>query len=130
MDLSIRTIVSAAHQIRQPPSDESQVIVGMRHTTPNGTIDTGRSEQLRNVRYEDLLRAIGSYIDQHNLSDVVITQIPDGVLLKGTMIEQRPGGPIERISAVVFTNEDVVNLLAESARKRGSTGPLGRGFRR
>jgi hypothetical protein len=102
----------------------------MRHTTPNGTIDTGRSEQLRNVRYEDLLRAIGSYIDQHNLSDVVITQIPDGVLLKGTMIEQRPGGPIERISAVVFTNEDVVNLLAESARKRGSTGPLGRGFRR
>lgn len=94
-----------------------------RHATPNGTFDTGRSEQLRNVRYEDLLRAIGGYIDQHGMSDVVLTQVPEGVLLKGTTIEQRPGGPLERISAIVFTNDDIVALLAASEKRRG-TGEL------
>ena len=96
----------------------------LRHTTPNGTIDTGRAEKLRNVRYEDLMRAIGGYVDQHGLSDVLVTQIPDGVLLKGTAIENRPGGPLERITAIVFTNDDVAALLDASMRKRGSTGQL------
>lgn len=93
-----------------------------RHTTPNGTIDTGRAERLRNVRYEDLLRAIGGYIDEHGISDLVLTQIPDGVLVKGTAIEQRPGGPLERITAIVFTNDDVVTLLESSEKKRGGSG--------
>lgn len=84
--------------------------------------DTGRSEQLVHVRYEDLLRALGGYIDQQGLTDVLITQIPDGVLLKGTAVEQRLRGvAVERITSVLFTNEDVVMLLEESFRKRGNT---------
>ena len=46
------------------------------------------SDVLRGVRYEDLLRAIGHYIDAHTITDVVLTQIPEGVLLKGTVIER------------------------------------------
>ncbi len=97
---------------------------------PNGAraqsnpIETGRNEQLVHVRYEDLLRAIGGYIDKHGLTDVLITQIPDGVLLKGTAIEQQPRGASEKITAVLFTNDDVIGLLDESTRRRGNTDKL------
>lgn len=87
-------------------------------------IDTGRNEQLRLVRYEDLLRALGSYIDKHGLADVLITQIPDGVLLKGTVIDRTSRGAFERIAAVLFTNEDVIALLDESMSRRGQTDQL------
>jgi hypothetical protein len=84
-------------------------------------IETGRSDELRGVRYEDLLRALGSYIDQHGFADVLITQIPDGVLLKGTIIDRTPRGAVERITSILFTNDDVLALLAESLRRRGQT---------
>lgn len=86
--------------------------------------DTGRNEELRNVRYEDLLRAVGSYIDEQGLTDVLVTQIPDGVLLKGTIVDRSPRVAAERISAVLFTNEDVLALLDASLRRRGSTDQL------
>jgi hypothetical protein len=94
--------------------------------SPNGrmtrAIETGRSDELRGVRYEDLLRALGGYIDQHGLADVLITQIPDGVLLKGTVIERTPRGAVERITSILFTNDDVLALLQESQRRRGQAG--------
>lgn len=93
-------------------------------TPASEPIDTGRSEALRHVRYEDLLRAVGSYIDTHGFSDVLITQLPDGVLLKGTVIDRTKRSANERISAVLFTNDDVVALLDASARRRGSTDQL------
>ena len=86
--------------------------------------DTGRNEALRHVRYEDLLRAVGSYIDQHGFTDVLVTQLPDGVLLKGTVIDRSRRSANERISAVLFTNDDVVALLDASERRRGSTDQL------
>jgi hypothetical protein len=89
-----------------------------------GGIDTGRNEALVHVRYEDLMRAIGHYIDEHGLTDVLMTQIPDGVLLKGTMIDRSRGGPVERITAVLFTNQDVVALLEAASRRRGNTDRL------
>lgn len=95
------------------------------HETPEPQpFDTGRNEALRHVRYEDLLRAVGSYIDQHGFTDVLITQLPDGVLLKGTVIDRTRRSANERISAVLFTNDDVVALLDASERRRGSTDQL------
>lgn len=93
-------------------------------TQASQPFDTGRNEALRHVRYEDLLRAVGSYIDQHGFTDVLITQLPDGVLLKGTIIDRSKRSANERISAVLFTNDDVIALLDASARRRGSTDQL------
>lgn len=83
-------------------------------------IDTGRSESLVHVRYEDLLRALGGYIDEHGLTEVLITQIPSGILLKGTMIDRSRAHPVEKITSRLFTNEDVAALLAKSERQRGA----------
>jgi hypothetical protein len=89
-----------------------------------GQIDTGRGEALRHVRYEDLLRAVGNYIDHHGYTDVLITQIPDGVLLKGTVVDRSARIANEKISAILFTNEDIVALLDDSVRRRGQTDQL------
>lgn len=87
-------------------------------------INTGRNDELRHVRYEDLLRAVGGYIDEHGFTDVLITQIPEGVLLKGTVIDRKNRAVNQRISAVLFTNEDVLRLLDESFKRRGDTDKL------
>jgi hypothetical protein len=86
---------------------------------PLRVIETGRAERLVNVRYEDLLRAVGSYIDEHEWHDVLITQLPDGVLLKGMTIDSsQQVGRVERVVSVLFTNEDVVRLLDEGVARR------------
>jgi hypothetical protein len=90
----------------------------------SGGIDTGRNEALVHVRYEDLMRAIGHYVDEHGLTDVLVTQIPDGVLLKGSVIDRGRSGPIERITAVLFTNEDILSLLETASKRRGNTDRL------
>lgn len=86
--------------------------------------DNGRVEALRQVRYEDLLRAVGNYIDQHGFTDVLVTQLPDGVLLKGTVIDRSNRMANERITAVLFTNDDVMALLDANAQRRGKTDQL------
>jgi hypothetical protein len=83
-------------------------------------IDTGRSDSLDRVRYEDLMRALGGYIDEHGLTEVLITQIPDGILLKGTVIDRSRAHPVEKITAVLFTNDDVEELLQQSMSRRGA----------
>lgn len=81
-------------------------------------IDTGRDDSLRNVRYEDLLRAVGGYIDQNGFTDVLISQLPEGVILKGTVIDRNQRSSNERIVAVFFNNEDIAELLEASMRRR------------
>lgn len=110
----------------EPPVSQGQGNEGASGTSSQ-PIDTGRNEHLVHVRYEDLLRTIGGYIDQHGLTDVLVTQIPNGVLLKGTVIEQRQGSPVERITAIMFSNDEIIAMLEESASRRDKTGPLGRG---
>ena len=43
----------------------------------------GTSSQDRVFRYEDGLRAIGRYIDDHGLQDVVLLQRDSGIVLRG-----------------------------------------------
>jgi hypothetical protein len=90
---------------------------------PLRVIETGRAERLINVRYEDLLRVIGYYVDEHKWHDVIVTQIPDGVLLKGTVSETSPQGMVERVTAILFTNDMVVELLNEGFRRRQPNQP-------
>lgn len=93
---------------------------------PLRVIETGRAERLVNVRYEDLLRVIGYFIDQHKWHDVLVTQLPDGILLKGIIVESTPQGMVERVNATLFTNDQVVELLDEGFRRRTQPNPPGR----
>jgi hypothetical protein len=90
---------------------------------PLRLIETGRAERLVNVRYEDLLRVVGYYVDEHKWHDVVLTQIPDGMLLKGVVVEATPQGNVERVTAILFTNDMIVELLNEGYRRRQPNPP-------
>ena len=45
--------------------------------------DSGAAADGHLYRYEDILRAIGRYVDEHELQDVVLVQLESGILLRG-----------------------------------------------
>src|SRR6476660_5835372 len=90
---------------------------------PLRLIETGRVERLVNVRYEDLLRVVGYYVDEHKWHDIVLTQIPDGMLLKGVVVETTPQVSAERVTAILFTNDIIIELLNEGFRRRQANPP-------
>ncbi|HUZ03150.1 MAG TPA: hypothetical protein VMU89_22620 [Thermomicrobiaceae bacterium] len=72
------------------------------------------------VRYEDILRAIGRYIDANSLQDVIVLQSPDGILLRGyRQPEMAQRGPT--LVQHLFTVADIATI-DEEARKRRGTG--------
>jgi len=78
------------------------------------------NDNLPNVRYEDLLRAVGHYLDQHGYTDVLVTMLPDGVLVKGAIVDNTADAPRERVASVTFSNAELVELLTESERRRSA----------
>lgn len=73
-------------------------------------------------RYEDILRAIGRYIDANDVQDVVLLQSQDGILLRGyvTSTDRMQRGT--RLIQHLFTSEDLkkIDELARSWRGKGS----------
>lgn len=80
----------------------------------------GRGGPGDHIRYEDVLRAIGSYVDQNHWHDILITQLPDGVLLRGMVEQPTPQGLSARVVALLFTHDDIAEMLrAAETRRRG-----------
>ncbi|MBX6341364.1 MAG: hypothetical protein IRY97_02815 [Thermomicrobiaceae bacterium] len=71
-------------------------------------------------RYEDILRAIGRYIDANQLQDVILLQSDEGILLRGF---RRPRGGAHGHTLVqhLFTPEELA-AIDEAARKRRGAG--------
>ncbi|HET9017151.1 MAG TPA: hypothetical protein VFN57_16225 [Thermomicrobiaceae bacterium] len=71
------------------------------------------------VRFEDILRAIGRYIDANGIQDVILLQSPDGILLRG----YRPSEVALRGPALVqhlFSTADIAAIDDEARRRRGT----------
>jgi len=84
----------------------------------------GASGELLVYRYEDILRAVGRFIDEQELQDVVIMQTEQGVLVRG-MQRPRVG---QRLTPTfcerLFTKEEIALILAEGRRRRGTGSKL------
>lgn len=77
------------------------------------------------IRYEDILRAIGRYIDMHEIQDVILLQGEDGILLRGyRRSAEAPGGALIQH---LFTQADL-NAIDEEARQRRGRGGTSRLF--
>jgi len=75
-------------------------------------------------RYEDILRAVGRFIDEQELQDVVILQTEEGVLVRG-MQRPRPGqGLVPTFCERLFTKEEIAAILEEGRRRRGTGSKL------
>ncbi len=78
-------------------------------------------------RHEDILRAIGRYIDEHRVQDVVLLQLDSGILLRGL----QPSSNRSRVESVeqlftakemvehVFTDDDLKRIDDASRKQRG-----------
>lgn len=72
-------------------------------------------------RYEDILRAIGRYIDENEVQDVILLQAKDGILLRGyrnRLGTAQQGGALIQF---LFTDEDI-QAIDEASRKRRGRG--------
>jgi len=70
-------------------------------------------------RYEDILRAVGHFIDEHDLQDVVIMQTDEGILLRGYH-RPRPGDPTPTSFVNhTFTNDEIARIREASKQRRG-----------
>jgi hypothetical protein len=71
--------------------------------------------------YEDVLRAIGHFIDEHNFKEVCIIELEEGILVRGLVYTANRTGYRTISEAYLFTNEDIDHILEEAYKRRGST---------
>ena len=72
------------------------------------------------MRYEDVFRAFGHYIDENRFKDIVIVEVPEGFLIKGQVLQETAGGFVSVPQTYLFTNEDIDVILEDSSRRRRS----------
>lgn len=72
------------------------------------------------VRYEDILRAIGRYIDANHIQDVILLQSEDGILLRGYRRSGDAGGGGASLIQHLFTDQDLRAIDEQSRHRRGS----------
>ncbi|GBD15120.1 hypothetical protein HRbin26_00006 [bacterium HR26] len=76
------------------------------------------------VRYEDTLRALGHYLDEHRFTRIAIVETPEGFLVKGYVAsENREGGMHLAPQTYLFTNEDLDILLEQAYGRRRQPRP-------
>lgn len=69
-------------------------------------------------RYEDLFRALGNYIDEHQFKDVSIVETPEGFLIKGQVVQETADGWGSSPQTYLFTNDDLDAILEGAYSRR------------
>ncbi|MBF6612731.1 MAG: hypothetical protein IVW55_06330 [Chloroflexi bacterium] len=84
---------------------------------------TGRAD------YEEVLRAIGYFIDQNNMKEVCIIELKEGLLVRGLIYTSERSGYQTISESFLFTNEDIEKIVNSAYERRntehGKTGGLG-----
>lgn len=70
-------------------------------------------------RYEDILRAIGRYIDEEGLQDVVVLQSENEIDVHGYRNVSASGGLRPRLIQHTFTAEEIRKIDEASRKRRG-----------
>ncbi len=84
----------------------------------------GPSGELLVYRYEDILRAVGRFIDEQELQDVVIFQTEQGVLVRGIQRPRAGHRAVPTFCERLFSKEEIGAILEEGRRRRGTGSKL------
>ena len=76
---------------------------------------------LSSTDYQDILRAIGAFIDEHNLRDIRIWEHEDGLIVQARGRDDSEGSPYQ---TYLLTDDDLRTLLQKAYERRNL--PLGR----
>ncbi|ABU58350.1 MULTISPECIES: hypothetical protein [Roseiflexus] len=77
---------------------------------------------LEKTDYQDVLRAIGLYIDEHGYTDVRIIEIEDGLVLQGRVREKKEIGT-SSYETFLITDDDLKEMVRTAAERRGQKPP-------
>lgn len=71
------------------------------------------------VDYEEVLRAIGYFVDQNNLKEVTIVELNEGMLVRGVRYTTERTVGYQTISETfLFTHEDIAQILEDAYKRR------------
>ncbi len=73
---------------------------------------------LSRTDYQDVLRAIGHYIDQQQFSNIRLLETEEGIILPGATVVRERGGEL-KTETYLLTSEDLESLLREAYARRG-----------
>lgn len=83
--------------------------------------ENGSGSESRLYRYEDILRAVGRYIDENEMQDVLVLQADDEMRIHGYANIARGAGVKPTLIEHTFTAEEI-QWIDEEARKRRGRG--------
>ena len=72
--------------------------------------------------YQDVLRALGYFIDDHGYTDVRILETEDGLVLQGRVAERRSLGEAS-YDTFLITDEDIKTMVRDAFMRRGQKPP-------
>ena len=77
-------------------------------------------EGLVKTDYQDVLRAVGRYVDQQGFRDVRIIETEDGLILQGNVAgEQGSTKKSRRLESYLLTTSDLEKMRRDAYFKRG-----------
>ncbi len=68
------------------------------------------------MRYSEILRLVGQYIERSDLSDIRIVETADGLILQGRVMRGERAGQADTYQ---LTPEDITALLEDAFSQRG-----------
>lgn len=72
--------------------------------------------------YQDVLRALGAFIDEHGYSDVRILETDDGIVLQGRVEARNEIGEAS-YDTYLITDEDIKVMVRDAFMRRGQQPP-------
>ena len=75
---------------------------------------------LYRIRYADVLRAMGNYLDAHHFRDITLVETPDGFLIKAVVMQSSAREAQLLPVTYLFANADLETLIEEAHTRRGA----------
>ena len=72
--------------------------------------------------YQDVLRALGNFIDDHGYSDVRIIETDDGLVIQGRVADRREIGE-SSYDTYLITDDDIKVMVRDAFQRRGQKPP-------
>ncbi|OGN81416.1 MAG: hypothetical protein A2X23_10260 [Chloroflexi bacterium GWC2_73_18] len=78
--------------------------------------------------YEEVLRSIGAFLDQHGMREILLAEAPDGFIVQGLAMGGATGQWSESIAqqqkeTLTFLDDDIARFMEEAITRRNPASP-------
>ena len=73
---------------------------------------------LSRIPYEEVMQAIGHFIDQKSIRQITLVELNEGILIKGTSFVADRAGYQSDSQSFLFTHEDLERIVNENYERK------------